>query len=169
MLYWAANYNKSTRYIQCRINHTAFRWWQLILCATPIAIVIGPSGVSFHVFGKFGTRVSERPDATKLRKDIYLFYNRSRKRIPPPKFWYLFARLCGITAQKFKTSLTSFQEFRDEPCERRVPYSLRIHLYHSCTHLNPFYWMVQYNRDRWIQILGNCPTWRTNSFQYIYL
>jgi hypothetical protein len=58
----------------------------------------GPSGISFHVFGKFGIRVSERPDAKKLKTDIYLFYNRSRQCIPP-KFWYLFARLCGITAQ----------------------------------------------------------------------
>ena len=115
------------------INRTGFRSWQLIPQSTPISIAIGTSGTSFHVFGKFGTKVSERPDASKFRADIYLFYNRSRQRIPP-KFWSLFARLCGVTAQKFKTSLTLFQEFGDEPCERRVPYSLMMHLYHSLMH-----------------------------------
>jgi hypothetical protein len=141
------------------INRTAFRSWQLIPQPTPISIAIRTSETSFHVFGKFGTKVwyqslvpkfgtkvSERPDASKFRTDISLFCNRSRQSIPP-KVWSLFARLCGISAQKFKLHWHNFEnsEMNRANDEFHTP-SWCICITHSCTDLNPFYWTVKYNR-----------------------
>jgi hypothetical protein len=38
----------------------------LVYFFTPISVKIGPSGISFCVFGKLGARVPERPDARNL-------------------------------------------------------------------------------------------------------